>query len=160
MLFLKNNVRKLLKNNMKDILTRLTFALGNKMAENETNELCEAKTVKSPNWKYDVILTYVVANFSKHDLVSKCVQLAKELNLGETDKAYTTQSYWKDLIENLKDGTKKEQQKQVEKEVKKITYQASDYGCGSSSSYGCGESSRRGSYHSYGCGGSSRSYGC
>ena len=144
---------------MKDILTRLTFALGNKMAENETNELYEAKTIKSPNWKYDVVLTYVVANFSKRDLVSKCVQLAKDLNLGESDEAYTTQSYWKNLIENLKDGTKKEQQKQVEKEVKKITYQASDYGCGrGSSSYGCGGSSRRSS--SYGCGGSSRSYGC
>ena len=146
---------------MKDILTRLTFALGKKMAKNETNELYEAKIIKSHKWKYDVVLTYVVANFSKHDLSSKCVQLAKDLNLGEIDKAYTTQSYWKDLIENLKDGVKKEQQKQVEKEVKEITYQASDYGCSSSSSgYGCGSSSSYRSY-SYGCGGSSSSrYGC
>jgi hypothetical protein len=139
---------------MKDIITKLTFAMGKRMSSRETNELYESK---KDDWKYDVVLTYAVANFSKRDLVSRCVQLAKDLNLGETDKAYTTQSYWKDLIENLKEGTKKEQQKQVEKEVKKITYSSSDYGCGGSRSYGCGGSNN----YSYGCGGSRSSFrGC
>lgn len=147
---------------MIDLLTKLTMKVGQQMATNEENTLYEAKTTKSPNWKYDVVLTYVAANFTKRDLVSKCVQLAKDLNLAETDKAYETEAYWKDMINSLKEGTKKEQQKEAEKAVKKITYQASDYGCGSSrSSYGCGSSSSSYSHSSYGCGGGSSSrYGC
>ena len=133
---------------MKDLLTRLTMSLGEKIETSE-NTLYEEK-----NWKYDVVLTYLVANINKIDLNKKCVQLAKELNL---DDEFRKSSYWTKIIDDLKIGNKKELQKEAEKSIKKIT-RSSSYGCGSSSrSYGCGSSSRS---SSYGCGGSSRSYGC
>lgn len=146
---------------MIDLFTKITMKIGQDMSKNETNTLYEAKSQKSSNWKYDVVLSYIAANLSKRDLVSKCVELAKDLNLEETNTVYISRAYWKDLIEDLQEGTKKELKKEVEDSIKKITYQASDYGCGSSrSSYGCGSSSGN-SYSSYGCGGGGSSrYGC
>ena len=149
---------------MKDILTRLTFALGNKMAENETNELCEAKTVKSPNWKYDVVVEFITTHIDEQDVCKKAAELASALNVDNYEKEETAENHWKKLKDLIKSGFKvKPEEKKAAKTVRKSVSSYKDissYGCGSSSNYGCGGSSRRESYRSYGCGGSSRSYGC
>lgn len=143
---------------MKDILTRLTFALGNKMAENETNELCESIAKNKDNWKYDVVVEFITTHIDEQDVCKKATELASALNVDNYEKGETAENHWKKLKDLIKSGFKvKPEEKKAAKTVRKSV---SAYGCGSSSSYGCGGSSRRGSYRSYGCGGSSRSYGC
>lgn len=136
---------------MKDILTKLTFALGEKMSKNETNELYESR---KDDWKYDVIIQFITLNINKTDTLQKTVELAKDLKLKDQDS-----KYWKDIISSLKDDFNKD--KKVKQAAKTIQHSTSSYGCGTSESdYGCGRSSGyyRG-YHNYGCG-SSSSYGC
>jgi len=137
---------------MKDLLTKLTFALGNKMAANETNELYESR---KDDWKYDVIIQFITLNINKSDTLQKTVELAKDLKLKDQDS-----KYWKDIISSLKDDFNKD--KEIKKAAKTIQHSTSSYGCGpTESDYGCGRSSgySRG-YHNYGCGSSSSSYGC
>ena len=146
---------------MKDILTKLTFALGKKMSANETNELYEAalNEKKSDNWKYDVVVEFITTHIDEQDVCKKAAELASALNVNNYEKGETAENHWKKLKDLIKSGFKvKPEEKKAAKTVRKSV---SSYGCGSSSSdYGCGGSSRRRSYRSYGCGGSSSSYGC
>lgn len=145
-------INKILVINMKDILTKITFALGKNMAKNETNELYESR---KDDWKYDVIIQFITLNINKTDTLQKTLELAKDLKLKDQDS-----KYWKDIISSLKDDLNKD--KEIKKAAKTIQHSTSSYGCGpSESDYGCGRSSGyyRG-YHNYGCGGSSSSYGC
>lgn len=134
---------------MRNILTRLTLALGEKMAENETNELYESK---KSDWKYDVVIQFITLNINNTDTLDKAVELSKNLGLEHTDS-----KYWKDVISTLKTDFNKDKIKR--EAAREIKSSVSSYGCGLSSGYGCGSSSR--SRSSYGCGSSSRSsYGC
>jgi len=132
---------------MKDLLTKLTFALGNKMAANETNELYESR---KDDWKYDVIIQFITLNINKTDTLQKTIELAKDLKLKDQDS-----KYWKDIISSLKDDFNKD--KEIKKATQTIQHSTSSYGCGGSRSYGCGSTDN----YSYGCGGSRSSFrGC
>lgn len=143
---------------MKDILTRLTFALGERMSLNETNELYESSAKKSQaGWKLDVVKEFVTTHIDEIDVCKKAAELATLLGVDKYKKGTTAEEYW----ENVKDSIKKSSKPEVKKAAKTVRSTASDYGCGGSSrNYGCGSSSSRRSYSSYGCSGSSRSYGC
>ena len=145
---------------MKDILTRLTFALGERMASNETNELYESAAKKSQaGWKLDVVKEFVTTHADESDVCKKAAELATLLGVDKYKKGTTAEEYWKNVKDSIKKGSKPE----VKKAAKTVRSTASDYGCGSSSSsYGCGSSSsRHSSSSSYGCGGGSSSrYGC
>ena len=142
---------------MKDILTKITFALGEKMSSNETNELYESAAKKSQaGWKLDVVKEFVTTHIDDSDVCKKAAELATLLSVNLYKKGTTTEEYWKNVKDSIKKGSKPE----VKKAAKTVRSTASDYGCGSSSNYGCGSSSSRRSYSSYGCGGNSRNYGC
>ena len=144
---------------MKDILTRLTFALGERMSLNETNELYESAAKKSQaGWKLDVVKEFVTTHIDDTDVCKKAAELATLLSVDKYKKGTTSEEYWKNVKDSIKKGSKPE----VKKAAKTVRSTASDYGCGSSSSsYGCGSSSSRHSSSSYGCGGGSSSrYGC
>lgn len=143
---------------MRDIFTRLTFSLGERMSTNETNELYESATKKSQaGWKLDVVKEFVTTHADESDVCNKAVELATLLGVDKYQKGTTAEEYWKNVKNSIKKGSKPE----VKKAAKTVRSTASDYGCGSSySDYGCGSSSSRRSYSSYGCGSSSSNYGC
>lgn len=145
---------------MRDILTRLTFSLGERMSTNETNELYESADKKSQaGWKLDVIKEFVTTHADESDVCNKAVELATLLGVDKYEKGTTAEEYWKNVKNSIKNGSKPE----VKKAAKTVRSTASDYGCGSHysySDYGCGSSSSRRSYSSYGCGSSSSNYGC
>lgn len=144
---------------MRDILTRLTFSLGERMSANETNELYESAAKKSQaGWKLDVVKEFVTTHADEPDVCKKAAELATLLSVDKYKKGTTAEEYWQNVKDSIKKGSKPE----VKKAAKTVRSTASDYGCGSSSSsYGCGSSSSRRSYSSYGCGGGSSSrYGC
>ena len=140
---------------MRDILTRLTFSLGERMSANETNELYESAAKKSQaGWKLDVVKEFVTTHIDETDVCKKAAELATLLGVDKYKKGTTSEEYWKNVKDSIKKGSKHE----VKKAAKTVRSTASDYGCGSSSSdYGCGSSSSRRSYSSYGCGGGSSS---
>ena len=131
------------------------MSLGQKMAKNETNELCESKS--KDNWKYDVVIQFITLNINKVDTPKKATELAKDLGLESQDL-----KYWKEVVSTIKSDFNKDDAKK--KAAKKVRTAASSYGCGGSydyNYYGCGgSSSSRSSSSSYGCGGSSSNYGC
>ena len=136
---------------MIDILTRLTFSLGERMSTNETNELYESAAKKSQaGWKLDVIKEFVTTHADESDVCNKAVELATLLGVDNYEKGTTAEEYWKNVKNSIKKGSKPE----VKKAAKTVKSTASDYGCGSSyssrsySSYGCGRSN---SSHYYGC---------
>ena len=134
---------------MRDIFTRLTFSLGERMSLNETNELYESADKKSQaGWKLDVVKEFVTTHADESDVCNKAVELATLLGVDKYQKGTTTEEYWKNVKNSIKNGSKPE----VKKAAKTVRSTASDYGCGSS------YSSR--SYSSYGCGSSSSNYGC
>ena len=134
---------------MRDILTRLTFSLGERMSLNETNELYESADKKSQaGWKLDVVKEFVTTHADELDVCNKAVELATLLGVDKYQKGTTAEEYWKNVKNSIKNGSKPE----VKKAAKTVRSTASDYGCGSS------YSSR--SYSSYGCGSSSSNYGC
>ena len=134
---------------MRDILTRLTFSLGERMSLNETNELYESADKKSQaGWKLDVVKEFVTTHADESDVCNKAVELATLLGVDKYQKGTTAEEYWKNVKNSIKNGSKPE----VKKAAKTVRSTASDYGCGSS------YSSR--SYSSYGCGSSSSNYGC
>ena len=134
---------------MRDILTRLTFSLGERMSLNETNELYESADKKSQaGWKLDVVKEFVTTHADESDVCNKAVELATLLGVDKYEKGTTAEEYWKNVKNSIKNGSKPE----VKKAAKTVRSTASDYGCGSS------YSSR--SYSSYGCGSSSSNYGC
>ena len=134
---------------MRDIFTRLTFSLGERMSLNETNELYESTDKKSQaGWKLDVVKEFVTTHADESDVCNKAVELATLLGVDKYQKGTTAEEYWKNVKNSIKNGSKPE----VKKAAKTVRSTASDYGCGSSSS------SR--SYSSYGCGSSSSNYGC
>lgn len=145
---------------MRDILTRLTFSLGERMSTNETNELYESAAKKSQTgWKLDVIKEFVTTHADESDVCNKAVELATLLGVDKYEKGTTAEEYWKNVKKSIKNGSKPE----VKKAAKTVISTASDYGCGSHySNYGCGSSSSSHSYSSYGCGRSNSShyYGC
>ena len=136
---------------MRDILTRLTFSLGERMSLNETNELYESADKKSQaGWKLDVVKEFVTTHADESDVCNKAVELATLLGVDKYQKGTTAEEYWKNVKNSIKNGSKPE----VKKAAKTVRSTASDYGCGSSyssrsySSYGCGRSN---SSHYYGC---------
>ena len=143
---------------MRDILTRLTFSLGERMSTNETNELYESADKKSQaGWKLGVIKEFVTTHADESDVCNKAVELATLLGVDKYQKGTTAEEYWKNVKNSIKNGLKSE----VKKAAKTVRSTASDYGCGSHySDYGCGSSFSRHSYSSYGCGSSSSNYGC
>ena len=143
---------------MRDILTRLTFSIGERMSTNETNELYESADKKSQaGWKLGVIKEFVTTHADESDVCNKAVELATLLGVDKYEKGTTAEEYWKNVKNSIKNGLKSE----VKKAAKTVRSTASDYGCGSHySDYGCGSSFSRHSYSSYGCGSSSSNYGC
>ena len=143
---------------MRDIFTRLTFSLGERMSLNETNELYESADKKSQaGWKLDAVKEFVTTHADEPDVCNKAVELATLLGVDKYQKGTTAEEYWKNVKNSIKNGSKPE----VKKAAKTVRSTASDYGCGSHySNYGCGSSSSRRSHSFYGCGSSSSNYGC
>lgn len=113
------------------------------MSNKELNEVYEALDEyleESKDWKYDVVFQYVKNNQDDVNVLDKAVELSKDLGLTSKAKMYGEQEFWRMKLNsmNVKEDKPKKEQKQVEKKVKKITYQTYDYGCGGSShTYGC-----------------------
>lgn len=142
-----------------DLITKLTMNLGICMSNKELNEVYEALDEyleESKDWKFDVVFQYVKNNKDDVNVLDKAVELSKDLGLTSKAKMYGEQEFWRMKLNsiNIKEIGEDKPKKEKQKQGKKITYQASDYGCGGSSSYGCGSSS------DYGCGYSSKRYGC
>ena len=75
---------------MRDILTRLTFSLGERMSTNETNELYESAAKKSQaGWKLDVVKEFVTTHADESDVCNKAVELATLLGVDKYEKGTT-----------------------------------------------------------------------
>lgn len=123
-----------------DLITKLTMNIGICMSNKELNEVYEALDEyleESKDWKYDVIFQYIKNHQYDVNVLDKAVELSKDLGLTSKAKMYGEQEFWRMKLNNINVKENKPK-KEKQKEVKKITYQSYNYGCGEvQKTYGC-----------------------